>query len=291
MLKAQIIERPVREHESYWALKGLPPFPAVVTRLMNLLATDDYEMHQLLDLISADPMFASELLLATNSAKYGVGREVNSLRHAAALLGRETLRSFAVAVSLRMYLGRVARPDLLAKIWRHSLATAVICDVIADCNPEKHKHSRDDTPYVAGLLHDIGCLGLMVTHPKQYVDVLNGAITGGRELRDVEQETFQIDHCSAGQRIATAWKFSTAIGQVALQHHQPPTGGPFTLIELVKIGVLMADALSYTLVPPRMELTLTNLAELLPEAARTRFHKQIEILPERIAERIQSFEL
>jgi HD-like signal output (HDOD) protein len=135
MLKAQLIDRGSRDHESYWALKGLPPFPAVAVRLMNLLATDDYEMHQLVELIRADPMFASELLLATNSAKYGLGKEVTSLRHAAALLGREALRSFAVAVSLRMYIGRVARQDLLTKIWRHSLATAVICDVLAESSP------------------------------------------------------------------------------------------------------------------------------------------------------------
>lgn len=290
MLNAQYSGRPTREHESYWALKGLPPFPAVVVRLMNLLATDDYEMHQLVELIRADPMFASELLLATNSAKYGLGKEVTSLRHAAALLGRETLRSFAVAVSLRMYIGRVVRQDLLAKIWRHSLATAVICDLIAECNPEIKKNARDETPYIAGLLHDIGCLGLMVMHPKEYAAALADAIRDSIDLRDVEQIRFGIDHCMAGQRIAHAWKFSPAIAEVALQHHQPPSGD-FTLVELVKIGVLMADSLEYSVVPPPQVIELAQLAAFLPAAARVRFDKQIDQLPEKIAERIKSFEL
>ena len=290
MLNAQYSGRATRDHESYWALKGLPPFPAVVVRLMNLLATDDYEMHQLVELIRADPMFASELLLATNSAKYGLGKEVTSLRHAAALLGRETLRSFAVAVSLRMYIGRVVRQDLLAKIWKHSLATAVICDLLAECNPEIRKGSRDETAYIAGLLHDIGCLGLMVMHPKDYAAALGDAIRDSANLRDVEQIRFGIDHCMAGQRIAHAWKFSPAIAEVALQHHQPLTG-EFNLVELVKVGVLMSDALGYAVVPPLEEIDIAKLAEVLPAAARVRFHKQIDQLPEKVAERIQSFEL
>jgi len=291
MLNAHLADRGTKSQESYWALKGLPPFPAVVTRLLGLLATEDYEMHQLVDLIRADPMFASELLLATNSAKYGLGKEVTSIRHAAALLGRETLRSFAVAVSLRMYIGRVARQDHLTKIWRHSLATAVICDLLAECHPEIRKSSRDDTPYVAGLLHDIGCLGLMVAHPKEYAEALGDAIAHSKDLREVEQAAFQLDHCAAGHRIACAWKFSPAIAEVALKHHQPPAEGNFTLLELVKIGVLMADALSYGVVPAQQPVTLAEAAALLPAAARVRFQPQIEVLPERIAERIRSFEL
>src|SRR5579872_4485330 len=165
-------------------------------------------------------MFASELLHATNSAKYALSKEVTSIRHAAAILGRETLRSFAVAVSLRMYMGKVGRHDLLAKIWRHSLATAVICDLLAECHREVRKDSRDDTPYVAGLLHDIGCLGLIVTHAKEYAEILTAPCKDGLELCEKERALFQIDHCSAGQWIAHSWKFPRAIGEVALLHHQ-----------------------------------------------------------------------
>ncbi|MGA2213388.1 MAG: HDOD domain-containing protein [Bryobacteraceae bacterium] len=291
MLNAHLADRAAKGQESYGALKGLPPFPAVVSRLLGLLANEDYEIKQLVELISADPMFASELLLATNSAKYGSGKEVTSLRHAAALLGRETLRSFAVAVSLRMYIGRVARQDQLAKVWRHSLATAVICDVLAECNPEIRKGSRDDAPYVAGLLHDIGSLGLMVAHPKEYAEVLGNAILNSKDLRELEQNAFQLDHCAAGHRIACAWKFSPTIAEVALRHHQEPSGGEFTLLELVKVGVLIADALGYEVVAPQQPRTVMELAELLPGAGRVRFASQIDMLPERIAGRIGSFEL
>src|SRR5580658_2155226 len=47
MLNAHLADHAAKGQESYWALKGLPPFPAVVTRLLGLLATDDYDMHRL----------------------------------------------------------------------------------------------------------------------------------------------------------------------------------------------------------------------------------------------------
>lgn len=290
MLNAQLSDF-AKGPDSYGALKGLPPFPAVVTRLLGLLASEDYEIKQLVDLAAADPMFASELLLAANSAKYGLGKEVTSLRHAAALLGRETLRSFAVAVSMRMYIGRVAKQEQLAKVWRHSLATAVICELLAECNPEIKKFWRDDAPYVAGLLHDIGSLGLMVAHPKEYAEVLGNAILNSQDLRTVEQSVFHLDHCAAGHRIACVWRFSPAIAEVAQRHHQAPSGGEFNLLELVKAAVLMADACGYEVVPLQQPITVTEVAALLPAAGRVRFTKQIEALPERIAARIGSFEL
>jgi hypothetical protein len=53
----------------------------------------------------------------------------------------------------------------------------------------------------------------------------------------------------------------------------------------------MSDSLDYYVVPPPRALTLAELAAFLPAAARVRFHKQIDVLPQRIADRIQSFEL
>jgi hypothetical protein len=53
----------------------------------------------------------------------------------------------------------------------------------------------------------------------------------------------------------------------------------------------MADALAYEVVPTLQVMTLAELARFLPAAAQVRFDKQIDVLPQRIAERIRSFEL
>ncbi len=55
MLNTSLREPGSKDQESYWSLKGLPPFPAVVTRLLGLLSTDDYSMQQLVDLGAGGP--------------------------------------------------------------------------------------------------------------------------------------------------------------------------------------------------------------------------------------------
>jgi hypothetical protein len=53
----------------------------------------------------------------------------------------------------------------------------------------------------------------------------------------------------------------------------------------------MADSLGYDVVPPKQVMTLEEVAALLPPAAQTNFNKQIDVLAERIAGRIRSFEI
>jgi hypothetical protein len=132
----------------------------------------------------------------------------------------------------------------------------------------------------------------MVVHPKEYASALSDAINDSADLREIEQVRFGIDHCMAGHRIAGVWKFSHSIAEVALHHHQAPNpSAPFNLLELVKTGVLMADSLGYHVVPPQQAITLPEVAAFLPAAARVRFSNQMDVLPERIAERIRSLEL
>jgi HD-like signal output (HDOD) protein len=267
----QRAEPPQVQNESYWSLRALPPFPAVATRLLSLLNEDSFDMEKLVELIRADPMFAAELLHTVNSAKYGRIQEVGSIRHAVTMLGRDILKSFAVAVSLRMYLGQVLRQEDLARVWRHSLATAVIGEILANAPdaPCALKSSPgDDSAYVAGLLHNVGCLGLMVAHPKEYTATLAAAGRDRRELREVETGNFGIDHCQAGHWIASAWKFSSAIGDVAAAHHEPLTGDEATLLELVKSALWIADRLGYQVLAGSDPAPIGQVYENLPGVER-----------------------
>lgn len=66
----------------FWALRELPPFPAIATKLLRLFASEDAEVRQVVSLIRADPAFSSELLRVANSPIYGLRSQVSSLHHA-----------------------------------------------------------------------------------------------------------------------------------------------------------------------------------------------------------------
>ena len=72
-------------------IRGLEPFPAVVTRVIELASRDDVVPNDLLDVMRTDLGITCKALKVCNSAFYGLRREVASLRDAGNLLGVKTL--------------------------------------------------------------------------------------------------------------------------------------------------------------------------------------------------------
>ena len=251
----------------------MPPFPAAAARLLQLLAKDDFEATELMVIVKSDPMLAAELLRTVNSARFARMQPVTEFRHAAALLGRETLRSFAVAVSLRLYLGKALKMEALVRMWKHSLATAACCEILSKAADSKGK---TDSPYVAGLLHDIGCLALLMLRPETYADLLPIALEQNVDIRT-------LDHCHVGQWIAENWKLGPGIAHIALHHHDPLGPALGTTPEIVKVASKLADDLGFSL----LECPAKTPVEAV-EAVPSYFRSKIKMNPDELYSSIQS---
>ena len=68
-----------------WALRDLPPFPWITTKLLQLFAAsgDEVEVTRMTELIRSDASLASELLRRANSALFGLRSQVSSVDRAA----------------------------------------------------------------------------------------------------------------------------------------------------------------------------------------------------------------
>lgn len=135
-------------------LRDLPPAPAVLPRLMALLADDDSDANDVLALVRLDPGLAAAILRASRSAMYGArGQRVENLEDAIAELGfKEVYRLtsfFAVANLAREELPAYAlTPE---KFWRKSVACALAMETLCG-----EAGSSATTGYTVGLLHAIG---------------------------------------------------------------------------------------------------------------------------------------
>ena len=89
-----------------WAHLRLPPFPQVAIRVLQLANNENVQLHQLCDLISSDPAFASEVLTVANSAS--VFTALSGEQHSASdcCAGCETLHGMCITVGVRAYLGK-----------------------------------------------------------------------------------------------------------------------------------------------------------------------------------------
>ena len=197
-----------------WAHLRLPPFPQVAVRVLRLANDENVQLHQLCDLISSDPAFASEVLTVANSLLYAPRYPSTSILQAIAVLGANTLQGMCVMVGVRAYLGKAMSFPSMRKLWRHNLACAIIAERMAAAG-----FIDKDMAYTCGILHDVGRMALAVIQPKAYAALLEKHCGAAATILEAERELFGWDHCETGQQLVSDWKLPDDFEAVVAEHH------------------------------------------------------------------------
>lgn len=268
-------------------LQQLPQFPAIATKVLRVLSHEDASVLEISDFIRADAALAAGLLRVANSALYAFPSPITSIQKALMMLGFDEVKRFILTFSTKGFFQTALRLDLLRGMWRHSLACAWISEELSTaCSLSQ---GRGDPAYTAGLLHDIGRLGLFVLHPREYAALLSGP-ADGKSLLDLERDALGIDHCEAGGWLARHWGLPEEVGRVAADHHSLPATTTFDLLDLVRVAVLMTDVLGFDVMPPSHSYTLPEIRALLPHAAQYRFDPDPSAMKARIASKLEAFD-
>ena len=266
-----------------WALRDLPPFPAIATRVLQLLATEDVPLHQVVELIRADAAFSAGILRAANSALFGLMSEVETVKHAVVVMGVDRVRALTLTVALGSYLRAAMRVEVLRRVWRHSMACALLSEELATaCS------WSGDRAFTAGLLHDVGRLGLLVAYPAQYANALVVSEENSFDLLGTERDLFDIDHCEAGEWLLKEWKLPEEYWGIAARHHQEKLPASFGLLAVVSLACRLADTLSFEVVKPKRYTSIDEVRAALPPAAQARFDPEVESLRAHIASVLDS---
>lgn len=245
---------PSARPETPWALRLVPPLPSVAHRILQLASSEDAGPGEIAELTAFDPSFASELLRFANSPLFGARYEIRSLSAAVLQLGLEQVKSLATFAALNRMIRAAARVDALRRVWVHSIVTAIIA---AEASPR----SLSDVAYTAGLVHNLGALGLMAAYPQEYVRILSAASETGTDLLQLERTRFEIDHCAAGACLAFDWSFPHDLVAAIATHHQEPVPDA-SLANLVRIAWRLADVFGFPAFRERA-VHEQNRAELL----------------------------
>jgi putative nucleotidyltransferase with HDIG domain len=275
----------LNELERPWALSNPPPFPAIAMKVMEVLGREDVDVREVVRWIQADPVFSGEMLRVANSALYGFSGQIRSVHHATLTLGLDFVKALAITVGLRSYVKSAMKLPVLRRCWTHSLACAVLSQELATAC-----FLKGDEAYTAGLMHDIGRLGLLAAYPVEYANLLSVAVGFSFDVLQCERDLFDIDHCQAGAWLAEQWKLPAEMGAIAAHHHEEPCHSREKpdLMNIVRLGCRLADALDFGVVQTRQAWTVEQVLEQLPEAARLRFPADLPVLEGRISERIKA---
>jgi len=276
-IMSEVFARP----QAPWALRLVPPFPAVAQRVLKLVSREDAGIHEVGELVRMDPSFSAELLRFANSALFGARREVRSLTHAIMMVGTERVKTMATLVVMNRMVRCSVRLDALRKVWIHSLVTALIAEQAA-----KVAGVACDSAYTAGLLHNLGTLGLMSAFPDEYSRMLEVSNDFGFDLLRTERDLFEIDHCEAGCYLAQDWDFPDELAAAIMTHHDEPVPDDVSLDNLIRVSWRLSDTLGYAAFSPDRDWAYEELIAFVPNAGASWLGESAETAKEQIAARL-----
>lgn len=232
------------------SLGDLPPFSAILNRLLASLAGDNISFAKIGDLIEKDTVIAGNLLQLVNSALYARRGTVNSVRHALSLLGVEKVRNAVLGISISRMWRQVRMPSSwsIARFNIHSASVAVLCDLLAARLPVAYPEGA----FVAGLLHDVGRMTIAQALPEEYARI-EALVVSGRSRLDCEMEVLGFTHPALSAEALEAWNLPAPIRAAVLHHHhgEAPSGGemPLSLVLQAADNYVNSTGVSVALKP------------------------------------------
>ena len=212
----------VRYRDIVENVEQLPAFPAVVTRLVEVINSPDSSADDAAALIEMDPALTGKMLRIANSAFYGMSRSISSVSSAVVILGFNTIRTLVLSASLVGVFGKESgnpRFDL-ERFWLHSITCALCCRALV--RPLLHTRMMDpESAFCAGLLHDVGKLVFNQFADNDYGRVCESATTGRVPLLDAERAILGSDHARLGRVIADKWGLPLDLEHCMVHHHAP----------------------------------------------------------------------
>ncbi len=236
------------------SLKNLPPFPMVAQRTLLLLNKPEVNIQELVEIVKFDPAITANILRISNSAYFGLRREIHSLHQALLLLGTQELLKIIIASGATRVFA-APTPGYFTErqgLWRHSVSCGLMVDVL--CRelslPDKA------TGFTAGLMHDIGKVVLSLFVEQKFHEIMEVVEKQGVSFQAAEKIILGVDHAEMGGEMARMWDFPDRLRLAITYHHidkpEAYTDDLILLVYLADILCLMfgqdlgTDGLAYT---------------------------------------------
>lgn len=206
------------------AVKGLPPLPAIVTKILEETEKDTVSVSQVEQLLGTDQALVAKVLRIVNSSYYGLSGQVRSLSQAIVILGMQQVRNLVLGISAMGILQPKAlkEPARLKNMWGESFGTAVGARIIA--KSKGLGELQIELVFVGGLLHRIGKLFLLVYFEDKLAETRLMAQRLGLRDIDAERQVLGMSHREIGQKLGEQWRLPTDL-TCLISYEEVPAAG------------------------------------------------------------------
>jgi putative nucleotidyltransferase with HDIG domain len=251
-------------------IESLPPLPTTVANVLAVTNDPESSANDLVKAILPDQAMCIAVLKIANSVLYGRPKKVSSLETAVTVLGFNEVQNIVLAKAAVQAFHPIfkTREQDLNVFWDHSFTCGLAARIVGE-----HINLPSGQFFVAGLLHDIGKLAMLLAFGKRYDSTqwLTGLSTATR--LEAEKQNFSITHDIVGSRLLQRWQFPDNLITAVQYHH---TSANAEKLQGYPLVIQLADLLSHIYMQPEKpnEHTLkAALATYLPN-----FQKQWQFM-------------
>jgi putative nucleotidyltransferase with HDIG domain len=194
------------------SLDAIPAISPVVRKLLLTVERPTTSYAELGEIISKDQAITARLLRLVNSPIYGFPGRISSVSQALILLGIHVVKGILLGLSVVEIMEKT-----LVGLWEHSLFTAIAAKTIA----VKKGMPEPEEVMTSALLHDIGKVALKINFPAEYDRAMSLAASQNLLIRKAEDDTFGLNHTTAGGWLAKQWNFPITLTEPIAYHHKP----------------------------------------------------------------------
>jgi len=252
-------------------VKDLPTISAVANEINIADKNDLLTAKSLGAIITRDPALTATVLKLANSAYYGMAGEINNIERAVTILGFDTIKHLALAISVfHVFKTREGQLIDLKDLWYHSLGVGLAAKHLSLHSPVRTcDKTLPEQAFICGILHDIGKIAFVQNLPTEMAEILKQTKSGTLTQHEIEKNILGFNHQRAGQAMAELWNFPEDYQTVIRLHHAPTAAtigdNPkvTALVMAVYLGNKIAKALHLG------ESTDPHMAQVTPEDLRT----------------------
>jgi len=214
-------------------LCSLPVFHSVAARLHQMLVKRNFQIDEIIDLISEDQALASHVLKLANSSFYSGLSKIGTIKDAVVRLGTQEIANLAMLASQsEFYLSKNSILDsIMHRLWDHALSCAIGARWLAI---KTGYRSLAPEAFIGGLLHDIGKLAIV----KALDELLEDSTANIAVSETLINEILKSMHEEVGYRLLVSWRLPETYSSIAVNHHKTDFDGNDILLLLVRLSNL-----------------------------------------------------